>query len=310
MDLIYENAELTIVAACGHDADAGLPGVHEGTRLGPTFSGEIIPGVELGGYMTLDQRMRRSMYSSRGWTFQEELLSTRSLFFVDELVYFRCRSTTLFEFFDAALDSRITEENISSDPTSLLPGAMQLDYSLFDFQTFLICYTRRSLANQEDALNAMGGFIQRVSRTMKCRFIEGLPAAIFDLFILFRNRSVSLRRRHGFPSYSWAGWKGGADFEHVDDVNRWLDTSTWIVWYTRSARGTLDLVWDIPANEDFPYDDSECVGYRRRGAFQSPMTLPFDTHTANRRPTPCHASFKLPSLTVLDTIGLFQYPSS
>lgn len=68
MDLIYENAELTIVAACGHDADAGLPGVHEGTRLGPTFSGEIIPGVELGGYMTLDQRMRRSMYSSRGWT--------------------------------------------------------------------------------------------------------------------------------------------------------------------------------------------------------------------------------------------------
>lgn len=68
MDLVYENAELTIVAACGHDAKAGLPGVREGTRLQPTYSKEIIPGVRLGGYIALDQRMAHSVYSSRAWT--------------------------------------------------------------------------------------------------------------------------------------------------------------------------------------------------------------------------------------------------
>ncbi len=41
MDLIYENAELTVVAACGHDANAGLPGVHKSTRMRPRFSWEI-----------------------------------------------------------------------------------------------------------------------------------------------------------------------------------------------------------------------------------------------------------------------------
>ncbi|KAI1158619.1 heterokaryon incompatibility [Nemania serpens] len=68
MDLVYENAELTIVAANGHDANAGLPGVHEGTLIPPKFSREITPGVRLGGYIALEQRLRRSAYSSRAWT--------------------------------------------------------------------------------------------------------------------------------------------------------------------------------------------------------------------------------------------------
>ncbi|KAI0100061.1 heterokaryon incompatibility protein-domain-containing protein [Nemania sp. FL0031] len=207
MDLIYERAELTIVAACGHDADAGLPGVREGTRLEPKFSEEIIPGVELGGYVTLDDRMRRSVYSSRAWTFQEEVLSRRSLFFIDELVYFRCGSTTLFELFDAALDSRTTEEIVHADPASMLPSAMQMNIS-----------------------------------------------------------------------YSRAGWKGSIDHANTPrNANSWLDTRTWIVWYRRSARGTLNLVWDILANKDFPFDDSNFVGYRKRKIFQSPIPLSFPT---------------------------------
>ncbi|KAJ8124666.1 hypothetical protein O1611_g8974 [Lasiodiplodia mahajangana] len=278
MDLIYENAELTIVAACGHDADAGLPGVREGTRLEPAFSEEIIPGVELGGYVTLDDRMRRSVYSSRAWTFQEEVLSKRSLFFIDELVYFRCSSTTLFELFDTALDSRTTEEIVHADPTSMLPSAMQMNVPHLDYQAFILYYTRRSLTHQEDALNAMRGIIQRVSRVMRCRFLEGLPTAMFDLFVLFFGERRSLRRRYGFPSYSWAGWKGSIDHANTPrNANRWLDTGTWIVWYRRSVRGILNLVWDILANEGFPLNNSNYVGYRKRRVFQSPVPLPFPT---------------------------------
>ncbi|KAI0550583.1 HET-domain-containing protein [Xylaria curta] len=227
IDLIYENAELTIVAAYGHDANASLPGVCEA----------------LSGYLTVDQRIKQCIYSSRAWTkslakFQEDLLSSRNLFFIDELVYLRCRSTTLSELFHPNLDRRITKMDYYDYVASLLPT--------------------RSLTNQEDALNAMRGIIQRMSRRMKCRFFEGLPTASFDYFIIFEKDRV-IDRRPMFPSYSWTGWKGPLKF------------------YRRSAEGTLNLVWDILANEDFPLDDDRYFGYRKRTPFRPPVSLAFLT---------------------------------
>ncbi|KAJ2991381.1 hypothetical protein NUW58_g2535 [Xylaria curta] len=280
MDLIYENAELTIVAACGHDADAGLPGVREGTRLQPRLSEEILPNVRLGCYLDPEKRMGRSVYNSRAWTFQEEILSTRRLIFIDELVYFRCRSATFFECFDPALDSKIAPWDYMGSiyNSSTLPDAIEMLDPSLDFQTFVMYYTMRSLTNQEDTLNALGGIIQRLSRKMKCGFLEGLPIVIFDLAILFTGTKGSPRRRHNFPSYSWAGWKGTVDYSwFIIDENEWLNTSTWIVWYKRSAHGALSLVWDILANEGFPYNDDKYIGYRKRNPFQPPMPLPFST---------------------------------
>lgn len=68
MDLVYERAWLTIVAACGHDADARLPGVQEGTRDGSSNSFKIMPGVEMGIVTGLDGLLERSVYHSRAWT--------------------------------------------------------------------------------------------------------------------------------------------------------------------------------------------------------------------------------------------------
>jgi hypothetical protein len=69
MDLIYERALLTIVAACGHDANSGLPGVREGTRYMPRYPEEVIPGVQLDVYLDLDAAMKHSLYSTRAWTY-------------------------------------------------------------------------------------------------------------------------------------------------------------------------------------------------------------------------------------------------
>ncbi|KAI3319243.1 HET-domain-containing protein [Xylariaceae sp. AK1471] len=275
MDLIYENAELTIVAACGHDANAGLPGIRKDTRFKSRFNKEIIPGVRLGCFVSLSQRMKHSLYNSRAWTFQEDLLSARCLFLIDELVYFRCRSSTLFEFFDPGLDNYTGEWD---NEVTLLPGTIKMDDPIVDFQNMLLYYGQRALTNQQDTLNAMGGIIQRLSRRMKCRFLEGLPTASFDLMIPFRCFLTVLHRRRGFPSYSWAGWRGSLDWPSMPDAaNEWLETSTWIVWYKRSTHGALNLVWDILANEDFPYGNYEYVGYRKRRPFNPPVALPFPT---------------------------------
>ena len=64
-------------------------------------------------------------------------------------------------------------------------------------------YTKRALSNQSDALDAMAGVISRFSYSMRCRFLQGIPTATFDLFLLFTTNGSSLRRRQGFPSYSW-----------------------------------------------------------------------------------------------------------
>jgi hypothetical protein len=68
MDLIYERAWFTIVAACGHDASAGLPGVREGSRAASENVVEIKPAVSLGIVSGLDSYFRRSVYDTRAWT--------------------------------------------------------------------------------------------------------------------------------------------------------------------------------------------------------------------------------------------------
>lgn len=69
MDLIYERAWLTIVAACGHDANARLPGVQEGTRKPSINTRHVMPGITMGVVVGLDDRLGRSMYDTRGWTY-------------------------------------------------------------------------------------------------------------------------------------------------------------------------------------------------------------------------------------------------
>jgi hypothetical protein len=60
--------------------------------------------------------------------------------------------------------------------------------------------------------------------------------------------------------------------------NEWLRQNTWIVWYKRSPRGVISLVWDPLANDSFPYHDHEYIGYRDRRRFQPPVALPFPTN--------------------------------
>lgn len=145
-----------------------------------------------------------------------------------------------------------------------------------DFKTLLLYYTKRALTYQMDVLRAMAGITRRLSERMKCRFLEGLPTATFDLFILFRRHHSPLYRRAGFPSWSWAGWRGSLTL--IDLVgNDFLSQDTWIEWHKQSPGGVISLVWDPLANEDFPLGDLNCVGYRGRHIFKPPFPLPFPT---------------------------------
>ncbi|KAK9772029.1 putative HET-domain-containing protein [Seiridium cardinale] len=111
MDIIYQNACATLIAA-GGDASHGLPGIGNVRRTKKT-------SVQLGNitmFTTLPHPhtlIKRSSWMTRGWTYQEAILSRRRIFFTDEQVYFECNGMQCLEALPPALDDWHTDDKSS-----------------------------------------------------------------------------------------------------------------------------------------------------------------------------------------------------
>lgn len=81
MDLIYDRGFMTIVAATGDNANAGLPGVRKKSRSCVQMVEELRPSLRLTCPKHLTDLLNNSVYESRGWTYQERCLSRRCLVF-------------------------------------------------------------------------------------------------------------------------------------------------------------------------------------------------------------------------------------
>lgn len=78
MDNIYRSASLTIVAAAGSDANAGLPDVRRPRTV--TQHVAMVKGYELTTVPELPTfAIESSVWSQRAWTYQEQTLSYRML---------------------------------------------------------------------------------------------------------------------------------------------------------------------------------------------------------------------------------------
>ncbi|PMD13246.1 HET-domain-containing protein [Hyaloscypha hepaticicola] len=273
MDVIYGNSILTIAAAGGKDADTGLAGVHPGSRVATQHIEAIRPGLSLGVYTYLDYLIKPTIYNSRAWTFQEQLLSRRALYFVNNQVFFRCQTGV---FSENCVESRldITQGLIWMghylDPTN----SAYTKNAPASYRNLLCRYSKRELTYQSDILNAMAGIIRRFLsiRSMDYPFFEGIPGLAFDSFLLFERADAPLRRRVGFPSYSWTGWIGpiafpqtvrgaGPDPFWASDEREWLQHHTWIVWHTRQPWGAISPIWDPSKYEKLGGQYDSYVGY-------------------------------------------------
>ncbi|KAH8778471.1 heterokaryon incompatibility protein-domain-containing protein, partial [Diaporthe sp. PMI_573] len=88
MHRIYRGAEVTIVAAAGESPEYGLPGVSRKMSIPPRLK----IGNQKFACIPPDPQLliESSTWSSRGWTYQEGLLSRRRLVFTDQQSYFQC----------------------------------------------------------------------------------------------------------------------------------------------------------------------------------------------------------------------------
>src|SRR4051812_28907824 len=89
MNIIYQHLDLTIVAAVGNDLAHGLPGVRGKIRL-------LYPLLEMQRrqwtpvLVNTTYEISKSTWNTRGWTYQESLLSHCCLVFTDTQSYFKC----------------------------------------------------------------------------------------------------------------------------------------------------------------------------------------------------------------------------
>lgn len=101
MDQVYRYAEITIIAASGKDASAGLPGLREPRDIQQRIvkvqdSSAESPELHL---ITAPaprpawhhNYLSGTEWSTRGWTLQEKAMSRRSLVFTEAEVYWSCR---------------------------------------------------------------------------------------------------------------------------------------------------------------------------------------------------------------------------
>lgn len=198
MDTIYARSCLTIIAAAGDNDKYGLPKIRCEKPLAniPPWNGNAfrdVPGYQL-------EIFKKSTWSTRGWTYQEGLLSRRQLVFTDAGVIFR-HNTTNGVCTSSGIFAHINE------------------------------YSRRKLTYPSDSLNAFLGVFRAYERLQTpVLHVWGVPFVFGTggnmtqpgYGLLWKASSISrLQRIPGIPSWTWAGWKGFTRFPRFGPYD-WL----------------------------------------------------------------------------------------
>lgn len=269
MHEIYGGAHVTIIAAAGNGPQHGLPGVNQTRRTRP-------PPVTIGSRTLLATfpspklLVEESKWHSRGWTFQEGLLSRRRLVFTDHQVFFHCDNFLFLEAFRRCLPRGFKLKCEFAPPFGPLFSFASAGMSRRgDPWDRIAQYSTLDLTNPEDTLNGILGvlnYYQEESHTpstmadatdpVAIRHITGLPISrrtdcplgryepwedtiICALF--WKSKRPGDRRkpeRMPFPSWSWAGWKCDCYFGSLQRRRLEFDVGT---PYLQSLRRTMKI---------------------------------------------------------------------
>ncbi|KAG4438463.1 hypothetical protein IFR05_006073 [Cadophora sp. M221] len=222
---IYGNSCLTIVALTGSDSDSPLPGIS--TPRPQAIS--VVDGMPFSFHLSgLTQTAHDQRYETRGWTFQERLISRRCLYFCDRQVYLECRKSCTSDHEQQFPEQDRGRYSVPLNPLHALHSKDENErgvekFSLNALETFIsvVCqYTARTLSFPSDIENAFLGIQSFMTRKLGWRFVAGLPVGVFDWALLWVPKG-QLKRRSWIdgegeevkpPSWSWMGWEGQVSF--------------------------------------------------------------------------------------------------
>ena len=224
MGAIYGLAFATIVLAMPFQGrlEQGLSGLSAPRELYQRQ--EIVGKLRLATtYPSLDMAIVTSKWNTRGWTLEEGIISRRCIIFGPEQVYFECAEMANYE--------SIQEPSLASpEHDHLIPYKSRLQnpflcpYDYHKLYWHLVGeYTSRDLTHEKDALNAFSAFTAEFERDGHS-LLWGLPTVGMAHNLLWEHdlsEIRNIRRREGFPSWSWAGWCGkAAMYFPLDDISK------------------------------------------------------------------------------------------
>jgi hypothetical protein len=218
MDKIYQNALLCIVAAAGRDANAGLPGVS--TQRDVRQSIIELDDMKLSNTVAdLTTSLEGTFWRSRGWCFQENLLSARKLIFTPDQTYYHCEHGQCMEH----THSFDHENLVSSRDHSSLGLDIDNVSNWRVYKDVVGEYSSCELSFEADMLNAFMGLSSFLSKElfMGWPFIIGIPLCSLEVGLLWQP-AMRLRRRvtTKLPSWSWVGWVGLINYADENEFER------------------------------------------------------------------------------------------
>ena len=205
-NIIYSVATLTIVAACGTDPKSGLSCLRY--RSSPQSSACIHGITYVTGDIPLDERIQETIWNTRGWTYQECILSRRLLVFTDSQVFFIVAGGTRAEDTKYLESTYISfEDQTNSLSLWSLPDITRGKSCWDEYCKTIHRFRERELTRQSDTMFAINGVLKVIGRNCNDRFFCGLPTKAFAYALLWQPVGSS-ERYERWPSCSWAGWTG------------------------------------------------------------------------------------------------------
>lgn len=219
MGTIYGSAHFTIVAAVDSSTGSGLPGVSDTPRQWPPIHKELRSFNNY--YRCVDHNMElaidTSRWNSRGWTFQERLLSRRYLFITNRQAYFLCAQSTHQE--ELGFVRGFTNNQSRSLGRSRFSRLQEYNWSDGDreeaYFRMLEEYSGRTLSCDSDILNALAGVDAVLEREYVSCTRFGHLESYFLVSLLWRPHECFGRRTGiDLPSWTWPAWTGGKHLMH------------------------------------------------------------------------------------------------
>jgi hypothetical protein len=305
MDAVYHNADLTIISAAGQDESYGLPGVGTTSRF-PQLVAKLDGASVLYTPKHPQEAIRQSRWSTRGWTYQEAVLSHRRLIFTEDQIYFQCNTMNCFEGVHCPLDELqkarylvrpgIFDMARGQEHNKVARGFRNHSYpeSFSLYLSNVEDYTPRTLRFADDSLNAFQGILRRFSRRQGLENVWGLAYPTNCSYSLryfvhaltwIHRRGTIPQRRNMFPSWAWAGWEGPIDYKitYADKID-FVQHSCKLRF--RTAAGRLVEFEDLNGTDHHPILQvkantipSSHITYQPERRSETPW-LVFDCYTA------------------------------
>jgi hypothetical protein len=172
---VYENAFICIAATWSSNSDGGcFSQIHDKykvKKLGSSglYARHIPP--EFPGHVDAPSSFRGWPLMTRGWVYQERLLSPRMVHFAKHHLYWECNSVFLSEHGDEVKDYDKIRERASDEDNRYFQRRTPLRYRPADpvaaWQKIVSDYTRLDLTYNSDILPALAGIVEREMRYRK-----------------------------------------------------------------------------------------------------------------------------------------------